>query len=352
MTIVGPTKLIQEISAQGVEPSPEFFVKDTILTGNLGSVPSIEILVIDLNLLSLDPTSEAYKDEINKLLSALTSWGVFQVIGHGMSSSYLDEIRNLSQKFFCQSMEEKQKYARPADGFEGYGNDPIFVEGQVLDWCDRLFLTAYPQDYRNLQLWPQSPANFRDMFQEYCKKVIVLTGTLLKIFARSQNLEEDTFSKEIGEKILVQGRFNLYPKCPKPDKILGVKAHADASIITTLLQDKQVEGLQVLKDGKWYGVPTIADALLINVGDQLEIISNGIFKSPIHRVAANSGRERRSLAVFYSPDYEKEIEPLQGLINSERPRMFRKVKNYAAINFNSFHSGEIAIDTVKISSSE
>ncbi|MCE3049297.1 hypothetical protein HAX54_044560 [Datura stramonium] len=233
-----------------------------------------------------------------------------------------------------------------------YGSDPIFVEGQVLDWCDRLFLTAYPQDHRNLQLWPQNPANFRDMFQEYCKKVIVLTGTLLKIFARSQNLEEDTFSKEIGEKTLVQARFNLYPKCPKPDKILGVKAHADASIITTLLQDKQVEGLQVLKDGKWYGVPTIADALLINVGDQLEIMSNGIFKSPIHRVAANSERERRTLAVFYSPDYEKEIEPLEGLINSQRPRMFRRVKNYPAISFNSFHSGKIAIDTVKISPSE
>ncbi|MCE3214931.1 hypothetical protein HAX54_000284 [Datura stramonium] len=80
MTIDGPPKRIQEISAEGEEPPPEFFVKDTILAGNLGSVPSIEIPVIDLNLLSLDPTSEAYKDEINKLLSALTSWGVFQVV--------------------------------------------------------------------------------------------------------------------------------------------------------------------------------------------------------------------------------------------------------------------------------
>ncbi|MCE3214930.1 hypothetical protein HAX54_000283 [Datura stramonium] len=85
-----------------------------------------------------------------------------------------------------------------------------------------------------------------------------------------------------------------------PDKILGVKAHADASIITTLLQDKQVEGLQVLKDGKWYGVPTIADALLINVGDQLEIMSNGIFKSPIHRGGGKFRTRKENLAVFYS----------------------------------------------------
>lgn len=352
MTIVGPPKCIQEISAKGEEPPSQFFVKDTTFAGNLGSVSSIQIPIIDLNLLSLDPNSKAYTNEINKLLFALTSWGVFQVIGHGMSSSYLEEIRNITKKFFCLSMEEKQKYGRAADGFEGYGSDPIIVEGQVLDWCDRLFLTVYPQDYRNLQLWPQNPPNFRDMFQEYCKKVILLTETLLKILSKSQNLEEYTFSKEIGEKTLVQARFNLYPKCPKPDKILGVKAHSDASIITTLLQDKEVEGLQVLKDGKWYGVPTIPHALLINVGDQLEIMSNGIFKSPIHRVAANSEEERISVAVFYSPDYEKEIEPLQGLINSERPQMFRKVKNYAAINFNSFHSGQIAIDTLRISPSQ
>ncbi|KAG5596440.1 hypothetical protein H5410_037672 [Solanum commersonii] len=229
MSIVGAPKRIQEISAEGEEPPPEFFVKkDTIFAGNLGSVSSIQIPIIDLNLLSLDSNFEAYKDKINKLLDTLSSYGVFQVIGHGMSSSYLEEIRNLIKKFFCLSIKEKQKYGRAADGYEGYGNDPIFVEGQRLE-------------------------------KEHWYK-LDLTCT----------------------------------KCPKPDKILGVKAHADASIITTLLQDKEVEGLQVLKDGKWYGVPTIPHALLINVGDQLEIMSNGIFKSPIHRVAANSEQERIS----------------------------------------------------------
>ncbi|CAN4110108.1 unnamed protein product [Withania somnifera] len=316
MAIVGQPKRIQEISAEGEQPPPEFFVKDTILAGNLGSVP-IEIPIIDLNLLSLDPTSEAYIDEINKLLSALSSWGVFQVIGHGMSSSYLDEIRNLNKTFF------------------------------LYQWKKSKSMLVLLMDLKDMEV-----TQFSDMFQEYCKKVILLTETLLRIFARSQNLWEDTFSKEIGEKPLVQARFNLYPKCPTPDKILGVKAHADASIITTLLQDREVEGLQVLKNGTWYGVPTIPHALLINVGDQLEIMSNGIFKSPIHRVAANSERERMSLAVFYSPDYEKEIESLEGLISSERPRMFRKVKNYPAISFNSFHSGKIAIDTVRISPSD
>lgn len=79
MPIVRPSKRIQEISAEGEEPPPEFFVKDTVLAGNLGSIP-IEIPIIDLNLLSLDPNSEVYKGEMNKLLFALSSWGVFQVL--------------------------------------------------------------------------------------------------------------------------------------------------------------------------------------------------------------------------------------------------------------------------------
>ena len=66
-------------------------------------------------------------------------------------------------------------------------------------------------------------------------------------------------------------RFNLYPVCPRPNVILGLKPHADGSTITFLLQDKEVEGLQVLKDDQWVGVPIIPQALLINLGDQSEV---------------------------------------------------------------------------------
>jgi isopenicillin N synthase-like dioxygenase len=59
-----------------------------------------------------------------------------------------------------------------------------------------------------------------------------------------------------------------------PDHVLGVKPHADGSSLTNLLQDKQVEGLQVLKDNQWFKVPIIPDALVINVGDLLEVGNN------------------------------------------------------------------------------
>ncbi|KAE8690959.1 2-oxoglutarate and Fe(II)-dependent oxygenase superfamily protein isoform 1 [Hibiscus syriacus] len=107
-----------------------------------------------------------------------------------------------------------------------------------------------------------------------------------------------------------------------PDLVLGVKPHADGSAITMLLQDKEVEGLQVLKDDQWFNVPVVPQALLINVGDQVEIMTNGIFKSPLHRVVTNTERERITLAVICSPHPDQEIQPVEDLINETNPRLY------------------------------
>lgn len=79
--------------------------------------------------------------------------------------------------------------------------------------------------------------------------------------------------KECGEKDTMFLRLNYYPTCPMPDHVLGVKPHADGSSITFLLQDKEVGGLQILKDNHWFKVPIIPDALVINVGDQIEVMN-------------------------------------------------------------------------------
>jgi len=94
---------------------------------------------------------------------------------------------------------------------------------------------------------------------------------LLKAMAKSLDLDEHSFLNQYGEGASMIARFNFYPPCPWPDRILGIKPHADGTLLTFLLQDKEVEGLQVLKDGHWYGVPIIPHALLVNAGDQLEV---------------------------------------------------------------------------------
>jgi isopenicillin N synthase-like dioxygenase len=92
--------------------------------------------------------------------------------------------------------------------------------------------------------------------------------------AKSLNLEEDCFLKKCGQRPAMFMRTNYYPPCPMADHVMGVKPHSDGSSITFLLQDKKVEGLQVLKDNHWFKVPIIHDALVINVGDQIEVRNN------------------------------------------------------------------------------
>lgn len=84
-----------------------------------------------------------------------------QAIGHGISSSFLDKIRQVTKEFFKQPMEEKRKLAKKNSEFEGYGADPAPEEGQPLDWSDRLYLEVYPEDKRNYSLWPENPKSFR-----------------------------------------------------------------------------------------------------------------------------------------------------------------------------------------------
>lgn len=81
-----------------------------------------------------------------------------------MSSAFLDKVRKVTKQFFALPMKEKEKYARPADDIEGYGNDPILSDKQVLDWSDRLLLHLTPEDSRKLQLWPTNPNEFRYLY--------------------------------------------------------------------------------------------------------------------------------------------------------------------------------------------
>ncbi|KAM5548047.1 codeine O-demethylase-like [Rosa sericea] len=339
------TKTVQEQLTDGELLVPQkYILKDGIPLPN-ASVELMDVPVIDLGLLT--PSSISV-EELDKLISALSRGCCFHVINHGMTPEFLDKLREITKQFFAIPVEEKQKYMRPVEDFEGYGNDMVFSEQETLDWTDRLYLTAYPPDQRKLKLWPENPKSFRDTLDQYTSKLQVITETVLKAMARSLNLEEDCFLDKYGEQRKMDARFNLYPPCAWPDRVHGFKPHSDSSIITIVLQDKEVEGLQFLKDDQWFRAPIVPEALLIIVGDQVEILTNGLFKSPEHKVVINAEKERISVAVFCVPDSETEIEPFESLINQSRPRLYKKVKNYVDIYFEYYQQGRRPIEAAII----
>ncbi|GMH04577.1 hypothetical protein Nepgr_006417 [Nepenthes gracilis] len=337
---------VQEIVRNTKEVPDRFIHKNGFPQATLDSVPLMDTLLIDIALIS-SPSSPSVEAELRKLRSALSSWGCFQVVNHGMTSSFLDEMRHVTKQFFALPFAEKQKYSRKVDDIDGYGNDTIFYEHQTLDWIDRLYLTVYPKNQRKLNFWPEKLSKFSEVIDEYVANLKIMLDVLLKAMARALKLEENCFLNEHGEGSMA-ARFNLYPTCSTPERVLGAKPHGDRSTITLLLLDKEVEGLQVLKDDNWFKVPVIPHAIFVNAGDLAEIMSNGIIKSAVHRVVTDSERERISLAMFCKPNPNAEIGPLNELINADRPQLYKKVKNYDELFFQHYQLGQRTITAVKL----
>ncbi|XP_021741373.1 protein SRG1-like [Chenopodium quinoa] len=161
------SKPVQEIALSCNGEIPEQFIhKDGFPPSKVDSVSYMDDFVIDFSLVFL-PSSPESDHELGKLRSALSQWGCFQAINHGMTNDFLDKIREVGKQFFALPLEEKQKYSRGIDDWDGYGNDAVVSKQQTLDWMDRLYLTVNPEDQRKLKYWPEKPVAFRYIFNIY-----------------------------------------------------------------------------------------------------------------------------------------------------------------------------------------
>ncbi|KAJ1258258.1 hypothetical protein BS78_10G061300 [Paspalum vaginatum] len=340
---------VQELAAGMVEPPRQFVLQEQDRPESLLFATEMPepIPVIDLSRLPA-------VDEAAKLRSALQSWGLFLVTNHGIEASLIDNMMGASREFFHQPPEEKQKYSNLIGGtrfqVEGYGDDVVVSQDQIRDWHDRLMLRVEPEEERNLSYWPKHPESFRDLLHKYASETKKVRDKILRTMAIILELDEDYFISQIGSKAPAFARFNYYPPCSRSDLVFGVKPHSDGGAITILLVDNNVGGLQVQQKGIWYTVPSKPHTLLVNLGDSMEIMNNGIFKSPVHRVVTNTEKERISLAMFFGVEGQKVLEPAAGLLGEERPARYRKIKAFEYIVGlrEHFSKGNRFIETLKI----
>ncbi|WVZ82274.1 hypothetical protein U9M48_029557 [Paspalum notatum var. saurae] len=373
--------LVQELAATVREPPPRYLVPEQDRRGDQLAGAEMPEPVPTVSLRRLLASDDGAAEEASKLRSALQSWGFFLVTDHGVEASLMDAVMAASREFFREPLEEKQAYSNLVKGrqwqLEGYGNDPVKTQDQILDWSDRLHLRVEPEDERSLELWPGHPERFRGLLHEYTLSCRRVKDGVLRAMARLLDLDDDGgIIEQFGDnKGATYDRFNYYPACPRPDLVLGIRPHSDVCVLTLLLMDDHVAGLQVLRDGAWYRVPPPAPvhghALLVNVGVSLEnsnrfelledtptgdcdvsmqIMSNGIFRGPVHRVVTNSEKERVSLAMFYAADLEKEIEPIAQLVDEKRPARYKKIKcrDFVAAHYEHFSKRETVIESLKI----
>ncbi|KAE9592410.1 putative flavanone 3-dioxygenase [Lupinus albus] len=116
---------------------------------------------------------------------------------------------------------------------------------------------------------------------------------------------------------------NCYPPCPQPELALGLPPHTDFGCLTILHQSDH--GLEIYdeEDKIWKAVPAVPGALQVNIGDQFEGYSNGLYKSVLHRATLNNVKTRVSIAVLYSLAVDEQVHTAEELIDDEHPRKYK-----------------------------
>ncbi|KAL9237467.1 hypothetical protein vseg_012011 [Gypsophila vaccaria] len=295
---------------------PQNYIRPVSQRPNLSQVSDCEdVPVIDLG--SLD-----HALILTQIRHACISYGFFQVTNHGVAKEKVENMLKVANNFFDLPIEEKLKL---------YSDDPTKTmrlstsfnvkKEQVHNWRDYLRLHCWPL-HKFVPEWPSNPPLFKEIVSKYCAEVRELGYRIEELISESLGLEKDYITKVLGD----QGQhmaINYYPPCPEPEMTYGLPGHTDPNALTILLQDVQVSGLQILKDGTWLAVKPQPDAFVINIGDQLQALSNGVYKSVWHRAVVNADMARISVASFLCPADCALISAPPPLLSDGSPAVYR-----------------------------
>ncbi|OIT31699.1 PREDICTED: gibberellin 2-beta-dioxygenase 1-like [Nicotiana attenuata] len=259
-------------------------------------------------------------DSKNLIVKACEEFGFFKVINHGVPTEFITKLESEAIKFFSFPLSEKQK-AGPPDPF-GYGNKKIGPNGDF-GWVEYILVSTNSEfNYQKFaSILGVNPETIRTAVNDYVSAVKKMACEILEMLAEGLNIHpRNVFSKLLmDEKSDSVFRLNHYPPCPEiqqlsDNNLIGFGEHTDPQIIS-VLRSNNTCGLQILlKNGHWISVPPDPNSFFINVGDSLQVMTNGRFKSVRHRVLANSVKSRLSMIFFGGPPLSEKIAPLASLM--------------------------------------
>jgi len=282
--------------------------------------------VIDVAPLVTHAPERAYVAE--QIGRACRESGFFYVVNHGVNESLCQRLEALSREFFAQSEPRKMEIAMSRGGRAWRGYFPVgreLTSGKP-DRKEGLYFGAeLPPDHPAVRartalhgpnLFPEI-RGFRETVLRYIDSLTALGHALMSGISLGLNLDERYFQQRYYRDPLVLFRIFNYPHSSAArghETTWGVGEHTDYGLLTILRQD-DTGGLQVKSRSRWIDAPPIDGSFLCNIGDMLERLTRGMYRSTPHRVINLSSRDRLSFPFFFDPSFDARMLPVEGLSN-------------------------------------
>ncbi|CBI27928.3 unnamed protein product, partial [Vitis vinifera] len=284
---------------------------------------------MEVPMIDFDKLDGEKRAETKALLhQACEKWGFFQIDNHGVDKKLMEKVKHLVNTHYEEIMKRsfyESEIAKALEDKETASN---------IDWESSFFLWHRPTS--NIDEFTNISEDLRKTMDEYIAQLFKLAEKLSELMCENLGLEKgyirEAFSGNAGPS--VGTKVAKYPQCPRPELVRGLREHTDAGGIILLLQDDQVPGLEFYKDGEWVVIPPSKNnTIFVNTGDQIEVLSNGRYKSTLHRVMADKNGSRLSIATFYNPSGDAIISPAPKLLYPDHFRFQDYLKLYATTKF-------------------
>jgi isopenicillin N synthase-like dioxygenase len=257
--------------------------------------------------------------------AACREHGFFYIVGHGVAEDLMQRLEGLSHEFFSQSTEQKMSLRMELGGraWRGYFRVGDELTSGRPDQKEGIYFGAeLPDNHPEVlagtpmhgpNLFPDWVPGFREAVLEYMEALERVGHRLMEGVALSLDLPASYFADRYTTNPLTLFRIFHYPPTGRTEAdSWGVGEHTDYGVLTILRQD-QVGGLQVKSPSGWIDAPPIEGSFVCNIGDMLDRMTGGFYRSTPHRVKNQSGVSRLSFPFFFDPNFWAEVKPIEGL---------------------------------------
>ncbi|GAA6037832.1 hypothetical protein JCM8097_005061 [Rhodosporidiobolus ruineniae] len=308
---------------------------ERIVSNDVEAKAFSELPVISLARLT-SPDIEERKALAAEVAQASVDAGFFYIADHGVPQEVIDTAFEQGRRFFAQPSEKKMEVdLHKGTSFKGYAP----LKGELVDPSSRGDVheafdigddSQVLKDGQTGNLWPNAEdlPDFKPAVQRAWDEIMALGKRLFPLFALALDLPEDYFDDKLTNPGSVMRLLHYPPQYGEVDlKEIGIGAHTDYECFTILAQHGSVQALQVLNGaGDWVLAPPKPGTFVLNLGDMLQRMTNGVYKSTVHRAINRAGEDRMSMPFFFGLDYDAMVEVLPSCVTESRPAQYEPIK--------------------------